>query len=54
MANRSEVVRKIMRLKVKLTGSTEPATVDASGFYLFIYFSCPSDVGELIDAHRKH
>lgn len=33
MASRSAVVKKIMRLKLKLTATTESATVDASGFF---------------------
>lgn len=31
MASRSAVVKKIMRLKLKLTAASESATVDASG-----------------------
>lgn len=32
MASRSDVVKKIMRLKLKLTDTTESATVDATVF----------------------
>lgn len=42
MASRSAVVKKIMRLKLKLTATTESATVDASGFL-------PPGVGVLVN-----
>lgn len=34
MASRSDVVKKIMRLKLKLTDSSESATVDSGVFVL--------------------
>lgn len=42
MASRSAVVKKIMRLKLKLTATTESATVDASDFL-------PPGIGVLVN-----